>query len=177
MFDGSPPLQNPCLPCLLLGNPSNIPEPAGEVTYLGTMLELQHQLPDGSDVRHSWSVRRAPHLFWSEKRKALYSFPGLKMPKKRSPATGRSAGIDAYRRWTGRDPRGKTSVRAPRAAAAQAGAAYYILYRSDKWTPAFVNYIHPFEEGVHAVLGAGKPPSVFMISGGLLRLTRRGLEG
>jgi len=179
MFDGvTPVIPNPCLPCLALANPAVIPEPRGEVIYCGTMLELQHFMPDRSEARHSWSTSSAPHLFWSERDKALYAFPGVALPRKfKRGVSGRSLAAKAYKRWTGLNPTKQRTARAPRSAAATAGPATYILYRSDKWDPHPVNYVHPFDAGVVAYVGPGKVPTAFMVKGGRLRLTKGGLEG
>lgn len=180
-FDAIP---NPCLPCLALANPAELPRPRGQVTYLGTMLELQHFLPDRSEVRHSWSTRSAPHLFWSERDRALYSFPGVSLPRRFSRnVSGAKLAGEAYKRWTGLNPSRRRTTRAPASRVAAAGPATYILYRSDKWPEQGetvrrpINYVHPFDAGVVAFVGPGRVPTAFMVKGGKLRLTTGGLEG
>jgi len=168
---------NPCLPCLLLGNPSVLPPPR-DVTPLGLLLELEHKMPDGQTIRHSWDKSDAPLLFWQEGQQAIYAFARKRLgPKK--PRSGRlpAGAAGAYTRWNaGRRPTEKYDVEVPAIQMRRAGAGGSILYRSDKFGP-LTNYIHPFEKGVEVDLSPGQPPAVFYIRGGTLRLTPRGLEG
>lgn len=169
---------NPCLPCLLLGNPSVLPPPR-DVAALGLLLELEHEMPDGQVVRHSWEKQDAPLLFWQEEQQALYGFSRGGIGPKRNPRKrGFPKGAaDAYTRWNaGRRPSEVYDVDVPAIEMRKAGKGVSILYRSDKFGP-LTNYIHPFEKGVEVDLSPGRPPAVFYIRGGNLRLTPRGLEG
>ena len=170
---------HPCHPSLLQGNPT-ILRPPKDTAPLGLLLELEHRLPDGQVVRHSWETRDAPLLFWQEQQQAIYAFAKLKLP----PSSQHSAGnlppgaADAFHRWHGERKRAtkKFNVKVPAIEMRRAGEGLSILYRSDKFGPV-TNYIHPFDEGVEVDLSPGRPPAVFYIRGANLRLTPRGLEG
>ncbi len=173
--------RNPCLPCLLLGNPGVLPLPV-EAAYLGRMLELEHGVPDGRFLRHEWTPEKAPILLWEESERALYVLPGVWPKKGASPDAAALSGPAgaAYLRWTGRAPKGALRARGPKVHVRRAGAARHIVYRSNKWgvtATDWQNYVHPFGAGVEAELAPGTPPAAFRVSGGRLRLTKRGLEG
>ena len=176
---------NPCVPCLLAGNPGFLEDP-GEVTWIAKLLRLVHPLPDGRRFEHSWEQHDAPDCFWSEEHQSLYAFPGLDVamgtcdvPRNRQ----------TYETWTAEHPDGPRSPswcgrlqNLPRRIAIRACGRTEkgedeILYLSDKWDPFWVRYIHPFESGNRVYLGPGSPPAVIIVEGPPLRLGRWGLEG
>ena len=171
---------NPCVPCLLLGNPGMLEVP-DEVAFLGRMLELEHSLPDGRFLRHEWTPKTAPALLWDASARALYSFPALRVQGRVPIGRERmGAAAEAFRQWTGKEPKRTQRAKAPRVHLRRAGAGRHIVYRSNKWgaTPRhWQNYLHPFGPGVEVELAPGTPPAAFLVSGGELRLTPRGLEG
>jgi len=165
----------------------------GDLALLGTVLELQHDMPGGHARHHAWTVRDAPKLLWSPKRQALYLFPGLKLPRPKAlrmpqAAAARSTddALASWRTWTGRTPAHSRSLQLPAPQIQTAGQGHHIVYRSDKWGPV-TDYIHHFAAGTTVDLAAcpqpnhpgvgheGEAPAVLIVRGPPLRLTARGL--
>lgn len=156
----------------------------GDLALLGTVLELQHEMPDGQALHHGWTVRSAPKLLWSPKRQALYIFPGLKLPRPKALRMPTSAQDDpgtalrAWKTWSGRSAEHARPLNVPTLKIQTAGQGHHIVYRSDKWGRS-TDYIHTFGPGtlvdIDAETSEGKPPSVLIVRGPPLRLTARGL--
>ena len=157
-----------------------------DLALLGTVLELQHEMPDGQALHHGWTVRAAPNLLWSPKRQALYIFPGLTLPRPkalRMPASAQedpAAALQAWKTWSGRSAEHTRRLNVPKLQIQTAGQGHHIVYRSNKWGRR-TDYIHTFAPGtlvdVDAKTSEGAPPSVLIVRGPPLRLTTRGLEG
>lgn len=147
--------------------------PPGDVAHLGTMLELQHTMSDGSTIRHSWTQRDAPQLFWSPKQRTLYAFVDVELPAPTG-ATASGPARRAFRAWTGRTHRSVREVQLPPIQVSRAGQGVHIVYRSNKWG-SWTNYIHAFAPGTTVELDTQQPRRAFLVNGPPLRLTPRGL--
>lgn len=158
----------------------------GDLALLGSVLELQHEVPGGEARHHAWTVRSAPKLLWSPKRQALYIFPDLALPRpkalkmpKTSPAPI-DAALGSWRTWTGRTPAHSRDLDVPALRIVTAGQGHHIVYRSNKWGPS-TDYIHHFDPGTTVDIAAnaesGRAPAVLIVRGPPLRLTERGLVG
>ena len=149
---------------------------AAELAYLGSMLELEHEVRGSSCLRHFWSPEEAPP-YWSPAEWALVAVPGRSTPRwsgLREPVE--SDAKRAGETWTGRRAKKRGTITLPEVRVLRAGQARHIVYRSSKWGPP-TNYIHPFDPGTVVELGDGKPPAVLIVRGPPLRLTERGSEG
>ena len=165
---------------------SRVLKDPGDLALLGTVLELQHEMPDRQARHHGWTVRSAPKLLWSPKQQALYIFPGLKLPRPKALRMPASAGEDpstairSWKTWSGRSPEHARTLELPKLQVQTAGQGHHIVYRSDKWGRS-TDYIHTFDPGTLIDIAAdahdGKPPAVLIVRGPLLQLTTRGLVG
>lgn len=156
----------------------------GDLALLGTVLELQHEMPDGQARHHGWTVRSAPKLLWSPKQQALYMFPGLELPRPKALRMPKSAhanlgaAMGSWKTWSGRSPQHARTIDVPKLQIQTAGQGHHIVYRSNKWGRS-TDYIHTFDPGTLTDIAAdapdGKPPAVLIVRGPPLRLTARGL--
>ena len=140
----------------------------GDLALLGSMLELQHEMPDGQARHHGWTVRSAPKLLWSPKQQALYIFPGLKLPRPKALRMPKAAqttpgtALRSWKTWTGRSPEHARVLDVPKLQVQTAGQGHHIVYRSDKWGSS-TDYIHTFDPGTLIDMAADAPEGLSLI--------------
>jgi len=117
-------------------------------------------------------------LLWSPRYRALVAIQGCRPgPRRATPGTGRAAA--ARRRWTGRDPDRERTIRVPgiRGVWSSLGRCVRTDYQSAKWGRS-VPYTHDHGPGVRVYrYGGARPPWIWVIRGGQLRITADGIEG
>lgn len=167
-------VKNPtCLPCLAaLANPSagfTFPDP-GDTAFLGRAVQIHTVRDDGAIV-----VDEFPGgipLVWSRNLKALLAMP---FPRRRGQCAGRkSAQRKTFTNWHGWEPDGCGEVSWPALRMRDAGKAAAILYDSNKFDRRMRRYVHPLGPKVRLASGGQK---LWMLQGGQLRVTARGIEG
>lgn len=175
---------NPCLPCLMgLANPQRkrrrsgkTPDP-GRTILLGELVELHWVSPKHGLVIDSYNPGEAK-LLWSARQDALYGVPGLRL-KNRSLRASEKDTARLFHRWADREADGAAMVSIPSPTLQESGVGVAVVYRSDKWVHRggpTTDYIHFFEEDVYVAEG-GKPPKLYLIQGGRLRVTPDGIAG
>ena len=158
------------------GKKARMPNP-GTTVLLGQLIELHILGSDGNIVMYV--PKKPPPLLWSpgvrrdQSDGSLFAFAGMRVPNPEA-ACRASEAAELYKAWNAgeKEPRGMSRARVSRPEMPGAVPAIAVVYRSDKFTPRPVEYIHHFEEGVRARTD-GK---VFYVTGGHLTLTERGLE-
>ena len=158
------------------GKKARMPNP-GTTVFLGQLIELHVLGSDGNIVMYV--PKKPPPLLWSpgvrrdQSDGSLFAFAGMRVPNPEASCRASEA-AELYKAWNAgeKEPRGMSRARVSRPEMPGAVPAIAVVYRSDKFTPNPVEYIHHFEEGVRARTD-GK---VFYVTGGHLTLTERGLE-
>ena len=154
---------------------------------IGRVLELAL---DGSEVRFSGPK---PKLLWLPHIDALCWFVGAKTPaattlrwnELRSPDNNwgfDQASVDAFNKFMGRGPKPRAwtyGLTGKSSAWYSIGAATRIDYSSDKYGRRTREYTHTLGRSVRLYVCGPKRagPSFWMLRGGRLRLTARGIEG
>ncbi len=169
--------------------PKRAKNPKPSIADLGTMSEHGriHELvvettrcPDGSDEVHSFRTARYPLLFWSPRQKALVVPYGVKMPRPRKGAPSREDGAAAtFERFHNRDVDSyREDVPIPAVTLRELGPAMSIAYRNERYGGTAGKVAeHPFGPSVRAYFGSRGSEGVYIIAGGKLRMTARGIEG
>lgn len=161
-------------------NPSSSGAIDGAVAIeLGDLLELQI----GNQVIRA---KRGTRLLWFPRWKALGFFEGVRWGRPSSSAlvnlseyTSTSKAENTFEKWAKREATKARTVTYPAGKRSwwSAGTAFRVDYRSDKWGKTD-EYTHDFGKSVRAnVLVHGKNTALWVISGGRLRVTSRGIEG
>ncbi len=147
----------------------------------GTLLDIRYASA-GEQFIVSPRGRAAPLLQWSQPASALVVWFGLKMPRPRPASSPDASASAAYERWTDYERAASTerefTTPALTGSWRSLGRAVAIGYRSDKFSDKGkpVAYDHAFTSKVRVyALGASK--QLYVLRGGSLRLTRRGIEG
>ncbi len=158
------------------GKKSRMPNP-GTTVLLGKLIELHVLGSDGNIVMYV--PKKPPPLLWSpgvrrdQSDGSLFAFTGMRVPNPEASCRASEA-AELYKAWNAgeKEPRGMSRATVRRPNLSGAVPAIAVVYRSDKFTPRPVEYIHHFEEGVRCRTD-GK---IFYVTGGRLTLTERGLE-
>lgn len=124
--------------------------------------------------------RRGMDFLWDEDQRAILILQGSANSRRRKvEATGADA--DAYRKFMGRRAKHERTdrIRVEQAQWRKApGYAARFDYWSDKFRAKLREYTHPFDSNVSVyLLGGARPPWVWALRGGRLRVTARGIEG
>lgn len=176
-----------------LSRPKVMPHP-GSCAWLGNTLEIsfdprQHNpswTKDGEKGRTIWdSGRRNWMCLWSPKYKAVVVIPkprGLKGGPGCKPRKGKvvrdGGGASLFERFAARAAEGTQEIEVDACPIKKLGNGVHVVYRSDKWSESrtTTDYIHDFKKGVQIYCGPTiEKPELFIIFGGKLTLTERGL--
>ncbi len=165
----------------LHGHATNVrPQPRGPLAQIGQLLDVvvREQGPDGQvDVRVR--PRRKTHLLWLPRRSSVKNGGWLVWTMggsyKLQSAAPTGAAARAFERWSvwEADTAGKARIRVANSYRRHPIAT--IGYRSDKFGKK-EDYEHAFGQGVHLYRPTDNR-SVWVVKGGRLRLTARGIEG
>jgi len=146
-------------PCAWLGS-------ATEVCWVKVLGRKQYE-------RESWDDPTGWVMLWSPRLGAVICIPQGLMESSDDEDSDSAAIV---KRWNKRSPKGSGYMEIPRSKLNELGKAKHIIYRSDKWNPGtFHDYIHEFQEGVRCFVDNPKKPKMFVICGGRLTVTERGL--
>lgn len=176
-----------------LNRPKVMPHP-GPCAWLGSTLELsfdprQHNpswTKNGEKGRTIWDGgRRNWMCLWSPKYKAVVVVPrprGLKGGPGSRARKGKvvrdGGGANLFEKFAARAAEGTQEIEIDACAIKKLGDGVHIVYRSDKWSESrtTTDYIHDFKKGVQIYCGPTiEKPELFIIFGGKLTLTERGL--
>lgn len=147
----------------------------GDMSEHGRVHELVVEL-DGRQQMHSWSARR-PWLLWERPSRALVFVHGTKVPRLRRGEPPRDNGAAAtYERFHSKEADGyRDDVLIPLVPMKYIGRAVHIAYRGPRWDGKVAQ--HDFGRKVEAYMGKSGAKKVYVIRGGRLRMTARGIEG
>lgn len=145
-------------------------------TELGHLLDMY---VDTGDVR-KFRPKGRPLLQWSKSAKALIIWTGVRTPKKRRGLELDAAQARMYELWTD-DTHRADSLRTLRTPAItgdweRVGRIISLGYHSDKFGEP-ENFDHTFTSSVRLYRFGAAGPALWVIRGGTLRVTRRGIEG
>lgn len=142
-----------------------------ECAEFGSVLEIETRTH-----RFRWR-RGSAKLLWFPELRAFVWLQGV-APGSRRPAgdVGHRA-ADAFERFMGRRVRYEKTIRVPklRGSWRSLGVATRIDYYSDKWSER-AEYTHPTGATLYR-FGGRTPPWIWVLRGGTLRVTTRGIEG
>jgi hypothetical protein len=160
--------------------PGVLPFP-GDMISIGFALDVQYFDPSTQSIA-TRKFPRLPLCLWSEHLRAVLIFPKMKVPDAQQQATSFPRLLRLYKSWhQGKMP--KDGVATVRIEVPVFDAVYPCIaesYRSDKFGNhyEFDDYVHHNDTGAGGehgpLLYAG--PTCFMIRGGRLELTPRGLD-
>lgn len=177
-----------------LKNPSEMPDP-GALALLGETLELAWKadtVDQAMKMEKEWRAQKAHHkpgtkawnpkgkwlFMWSPKYKAVIAIKKPKRTKRKSQVSREGGAAKISERFHARPAENTWEMEIPKVPLTHIGPAAHIVYRSDKWseTRETTDYIHDFKPGVKLYAGpSASKPEVFLIFGGKLTVTERGL--
>ena len=153
---------------------SCLPDP-GPCAWLGDVLEIEWIEVLGRMKYDSgkFTSEDGWMMLWSPRLKAVICMPKTSMEPSEDSDESTSSIV---KRWGKRDPKGSAYCSIPAAELTEVGKAKHIIYRSDKWNEGtFHDYIHDFQEGVRCFTDNLEIPNLFVLCGGRLTVTERGL--
>jgi hypothetical protein len=145
-----------------------------DVAHFGKAIEME-----AGGLRIQFVGR--PAFYWEPRSKTLIVLQGAKRGRTRNPTDVDAKTADAFETFMGRNVQREHTASMPamphgvwRRAPGRAG-------RFDYWSDKFQGdkeRTHPFSSGVRCYRGGGsQPPWIWLLRGGSLRVTRRGIEG
>lgn len=148
----------------------------GDMSEHGRVHELVVGINDDEEGVLVWK-KAHPFLWWSPRQRAIVFTQGVKNPRPRQGEPPRADGAAAtYERFHGRKATSyREDVPIPAVSLRELGPAVSLAYRGDRWKGRVAE--HPFGKSVRAYLGERRGEKVFVIAGGRLRMTARGIEG
>ncbi len=153
---------------------SCLPDP-GPCAWLGETLQVTwvEVLGRFKYETREWDSAGNWMMLWSPRLSAVICVPCKDLTAAQS---GDDKAEEIVRRWSKREPRKSATCTIPQAELVELGKAKSIVYRSDKWQEGTdQDYIHEFQEGVRCFADNADSPGIFVICGGRLTVTERGL--
>jgi hypothetical protein len=149
----------------------------GVLSEHGHVHELGVELPDGRVELHTWSSAR-PLLMWSQRQRALVFVHGLAVPRARKGAPRTDGAAQTYERFHGEAAEAHRELELPDVKLQRIGRASHIAYKNKRWGGVAGRVAeHPFGPSVVVYLGTRGKRKVYVVAGGRLRMTARGIEG
>jgi hypothetical protein len=149
----------------------------GVASEHGRVHELAVELPDGQVELHTWSAQR-PLLLWSPRQRALVFVHGLAVPRARAGAPRTDGAAQTYERFHGEEAETHRELELPAVELKDIGRAAHIAYKNRRWGGVEGRVAqHDFGRSVRAYLGTRGNLKVYVVAGGRLRMTARGIEG
>jgi hypothetical protein len=149
------------------------PDP-GPSAWLGECLELCWMKGDDEKI---WAPKRDEWMFlWSPSLKAVWVC-SLKHGSRLQNVSRDGGAAKLFERFASRDARQTQEIEIPAPKMQLLGSAKHIVYRSDKWNPGKdIDYIHDYGRDVEMWVGPNtRSPEIFMMKGGRLTVTERGI--
>lgn len=151
------------------------PDP-GPSAWLGECLEFCWT--DSSGREKIWVPKNGEEwmFMWSPSLKAVWACSlqhGTKLPN----VSREGGAAKLFERFTARAASQTQELEVPAPKLKKLGPAKHIVYRSDKWNPGRdIDYIHDFGRDVDLWAGPSeRDPQIFMVKGGRLTVTERGI--
>jgi len=154
----------------------------GDLTDLGLFLEYTYLDANGNLQIRKFPSNDPPRVFWSQRTRSLYVFPGAYVGPCEPVDTSAPEAVMAER-WLQRPPACSRVVDVPEVNVTYAGQCDTLVYRSDKFhdrNPDPVQtgsqeYIHQSGDGVGVWHGPGRVPAAIVITGGCQDVEERGI--
>lgn len=156
-----------------------LPNP-GDMARLGDALELRWaESDDDRIIVRQWEPSRGkPFMFlWSPRLWGVICLREQGVRKAKRGEEPDAKAVDIFERFMARRPRKNYYVELTGIPMVQLGSAIHIVYRSDKWTDdgRETDYIHDYDRGVRCYADNHEDPNIFLMYGGRLTITERGL--
>lgn len=151
-----------------------LPDP-GPCAWLGDATQICWVAVQGrgKNKREEWDDHDGWMMLWSPRLVSIICVPRQELEPTDDSSQDTS---DIVKRFNKRSPAGSGYCKIPATKLVELGKAKHIVYRSDKWNPStFHDYIHDFQQGVRCFADSKKNPKMFVICGGRLTVTERGL--
>lgn len=147
----------------------------GTVSEHGRVVELQVERADGQVESHSWSSRN-PLLLWSPEQRALVFVHGATYTRPTRGDVPRDDGAAAtWERFHGKRATGTRELVVPSTSLRELGRGVIVAYRGPKWGNRVAE--HKLGRAVRVWCGQSGNQKVYVVAGGNLRMTSRGIEG
>jgi hypothetical protein len=160
-------IQNPAAP--------TIAQLGGTLSEHGRVVELRVELADGRIESHTWRSGE-PLLLWSPKARALVFVHGARVPRATRGNVPRDDGAAAtWERFHGKQATGVRELEIPSARLAELGRGLIVAYRGPRWGGRVAE--HKLGRNVRVWSGSVDARRVYVLTGGSLRMTARGIEG
>lgn len=146
----------------------------GFLSEHGMVHELVVERADGQHEMHSWS-RARPLLLWSAPKHALVFVHGIRVPRPKKGAPRDEDAAKTYERFHGWEATSHRDLEVPVVPLTDIGHPLTIAYSGPRWRGRVAE--HEFGKAVRAYLGKAGARKVYVIAGGRVRMTARGIEG
>jgi hypothetical protein len=150
------------------------------------LIQLGRAVEVRTDERvFKWTAKSGCNLWCSATGKTLYclvttvkdfSKADLERAVQRSQDTV-DAGMKLYEKWSEFDPCSGSLGTPPRGFLHHQGRAQSIIYSSDKWVGTVRKYIHEFKKPPVVWANKKSEPTLLVLSGGHIRVEKRGIVG
>lgn len=147
---------------------------------LGRIVEIK-----GEHVHYYFSAKKQMRLISDALGRTLF---GIQVAKKKTSSleflefwkryqSQADKAVDLYEKWNDFDAQTGSIIRAPRGFFFRVDRCVSIIYESEKWGGKRKKYIHDFSTPPLIYVNKKTEPTVIKLSGGKIRVTKRGITG
>jgi hypothetical protein len=139
----------------------------------------------GAELEFKWPIKAKCQLFCSTTGASLYCLVATARPSSKSHLEKAlkkqhdqvSAGMQLYERWHEFDAASGSLVHAPRGFLFNVDRAVSIVYASDKWVGRARSYIHTFKTPPKVWVNRKTDPTLLVMTGGRIKVSKEGITG
>lgn len=139
----------------------------------------------GAEMSFKWPIKAKCQLFCSTTGATLYCLVATAKPSNKADFEKAlknkhdqvATGMKLYESWHDFDPASGSLVRAPRGFLFNVDRAVSIVYASDKWVGRMRSYIHTFKTPPKVWVNRKADPTLLVMTGGRIRVTKEGITG
>ncbi len=139
----------------------------------------------GVEMLFKWPIKAKCQLYCSTSGESLYCLVSTAKESSKdefNSAVGKhqkqvDTAVKLYERWHDFDPVSGSIVRPPRGFLFDVDRAESIIYSSDKWVGRTRSYIHTFKTPPKVWVNRKTDPTLLVMTGGRIRVTKEGITG